>query len=216
MKTERKKQTILMNIGVFLAFLSLSTLTFSFFSPIVGTEATVNQYQPGTNGVGAQSGSIAQDSEIAAQINSVISLSAPDNNTYAFEVTPTESGTFQKKTGQVKVKTNNRKGYVLQVKAAATELSGDTTIMTTKIQACNSGATESDTSKDWWGYSATNDAGATSFTPFQTTDQTIKTVSALTTTSEESYDFTIGVKISTLMQSGQYTGTITFTATTNV
>ena len=177
--------------GVFLSFLLLSTIVFSFFSPIVKTNA-------------ADSDTVG----VSAVINPVLSVSAPSSISLSDNtVTPTTEGTFVSNSGTVTVTTNDTSGYYLYIASSTSETSLTASGSSTPIEPCASGATSSSMVSGHWGYST--DSGAT-YEPITSSDVPIKTSSSISDNTKEVY---FGSKISTDTESGNYSIVVKFTGT---
>lgn len=176
--------------GIFLAFMTLSSLVFSLFSPIIKTNA-------------ADSDTV----NVSATINGVLSVSAPETVALSSSsVTPTTDGVFVSNSGTVTVTTNSLTGYYLYISSTQATMSSSSA--STTIGACASGVTSSTMVKDTWGYSI--DSGAT-YKPITTSNTLIKTSDSVSDTTQTVY---FGAKISTATESGTYTNTATFTGVT--
>ncbi len=195
MKNRYNIKTIFSNFSVFLAFTMLSSITFSLFSPIIETNATDSL-----------------TTTMSATVNPVISLTAPDDSAFDFgEVVPTDEGKFSSKEANVLVKTNNTAGYKLYISSNSTQTSLTSPTSTSTIKVCGSNVTSTSMAKDTWGWSLNN---GKQYNPIKTTNSTVKTQSGLTKTTPYSHTVTIGMKISTATQSGNYSNVIKFTAVT--
>ena len=196
MKSINKFKSLWSGLGVFLAFSLLSGMTFSMLSPIVGTNAANTLTTTAT-----------------ANINSVISVTAPDASAYAFgTLTPTDAGYFASKSGTVQVKTNDINGYKLYIAANTSETNLVASGATTTIAPCGSNVTSSTMAKDTWGYST----DGTNFSPITTTNVMIGEKTApLTQTTAYSHTVHMGLKVSSATQSGTYTNVVKFTAIGN-
>lgn len=195
MKTERKSKTIWESVGVFLAFVMLGAMTFSFFSPIVPTNAADTLTEP-----------------VSAVIKPTISITQADD--FAFgTVTPTDAGQFASVSGKVKVQTNDTTGYKLYISLNdSTKPNMTATGISTYIAPCGSNVTSSTMVKDTWGYST----NGTNFYPVTSSNVQIgEKASPLTQLTPYEHTIYMGGKFSSTLQSGTYSNTVKFTATTN-
>ena len=194
MKTEKTNKERWANIGVFLAFTMLGSISFSFLSPIAPTNAA-DTMTTTTNAV----------------VNKVISITSASDFALG-PVTPTDAGAFKSVSGTVTVKTNSVDGYKLYIalnSSSQTDLTASGN--TTSVGPCASSVTSSTMVKDTWGYSTDN----TNFYPVTSSNAQIAAVSSPLTQLTNSHTVYIGAKLSTALQSGTYSNTVKFTATTN-
>ena len=196
MKTETKKATIWNGVGVFCAFLLFGAMVFAFFSPIVGTNAADTM-----------------NTNLSANVNAVISVTAPDASAYAFgSITPTAEGQFASQSGTVQVKTNSINGYKLYISNNTSETRMVSIGNDTFVSPCGSGVTSSTMAKNTWGYST----DGTDYYPISATNTLIgQKTSPLTQTTPYSHTVHIGMKLGSDLKAGAYSNVIKFTATTN-
>lgn len=196
MKTETKKVTIWNSVGVFCAFTLLSAMVFALFSPTIATNAANTM-----------------NTTTTAQVNGVISVTAPASSAYAFgTVTPTAEGAFASKSGTVSVKTNNITGYKLYISNNTSETRMVASGSDTYITACGSNVTSSTMVKNTWGYST----DGTNYNPISASNTQIgQQASPLTKTSAYTHTVHIGLKVGNDLKAGSYSNVIKFTAITN-
>jgi hypothetical protein len=192
----KTKTSVWSGLGVFLAFSLLSGMSFSLLSPIVSTNAANTLTTRAT-----------------ANINPVISVTAPSSSDYAFgTLTPTDAGAFASKSGTVLVKTNDINGYKLYISTDTSETALTSAGASTKITSCGNNVTSSTMVKDTWGYSM----DGTTFKPVTASNVKIAEKTApLTQTTAYSHTVHIGMKVSTDTQSGTYSNIVKFTAIGN-
>lgn len=151
---------------------------------------------------------------VNVRIDPVIAITAPAN--IDIDITPTTSGQFRTGDGNVKVSTNNVKGYTTYITSSSTETDlkqpASTGVAATIPSVSASSSTISGTG---WGWS--NDAAQ--FNPVKavgTTDNSA--VFSRTTTATPAGDnktLTVGASATASVPSGIYSNTLLLTAITN-
>lgn len=153
---------------------------------------------------------------INATVGSTISMSTA--GTVAMTVTPTGSGVASSAKDTITVSTNNASGYTLSLEAddATTTLTNGTDTLAAQGA---SGALANNS----WGYSLDATAAQTNVATLTGTWEGVPAAGAATslkttatTAAAEATDVWYGVKADTTKESGVYTGTVTYTAVTNV
>ncbi|HET8884467.1 MAG TPA: hypothetical protein VFM68_03275 [Candidatus Saccharimonadales bacterium] len=156
------------------------------------------------------------DTTINATVNSTLSMTT--SGTVAMSVTPTGAGVGSSAKDTITVSTNNPSGYDLSLEAddAITTLSNGSDTLAAQV-------TPGALANNSWGYSLDATAAESNVTtlvgtwngvPAAGSATSIKTTA--TTAASDVTDVWYGVKADTTKESGVYTGTVTYTAVTNV
>ena len=182
------------NFSIFSLFLIFGFTILSIFAPIFGSNATNNSTQ-----------------ELAAEINPVISLSAPTE--LSFNINPTAAGVFDSKELKVNISTNAIKGYELYFSSEdeQTNMKHTTPSITQSISSTFTGSlTSTNMQNNTWGYSLNN----TDFKsiPKKTEQVKLKDLNAYPTPAERTQSIYFGVKADTTLPSGTYEKNVIFTA----
>ena len=182
------------NFSLFSLFLIFGFTILSIFSPIFGSNATNNSTQ-----------------ELAAEINPVISLSAPTE--LSFNINPTAAGVFDSKELKVNISTNAIKGYELYFSSEdeQTSMKHTTPSITQSISSTFTGSlTSNNMQNNTWGYSLNN----TDFKsiPKKTEQVKLKDLNTYPTPAERTQSIYFGVKADTTLPSGTYEKNVVFTA----
>ena len=184
------------NFSLFSLFLIFGFTILSIFAPIFGSNATNNSTQ-----------------ELAAEINPVISLSAPTELKLSFNINPTAAGVFDSKELKVNISTNAIKGYELYFSSEdeQTNMKHTTPSITQSISSTFTGSlTSTNMQNNTWGYSLNN----TDFKsiPKKTEQVKLKDLNAYPTPAERTQSIYFGVKADTALPSGTYEKNVIFTA----
>ena len=182
------------NFSIFSLFLIFGFAILSIFAPIFGSNATNNSTQ-----------------ELAAEINPVISLSAPTE--LSFNINPTATGVFDSKELKVNISTNAIKGYELYFSSEdeQTNMKHTTPSITQSISSTFTGSlTSTNMQNNTWGYSLNN----TDFKsiPKKTEQVKLKDLNTYPTPAERTQSIYFGVKADTTLPSGTYEKNVIFTA----
>ena len=182
------------NFFIFSLFLIFGFTILSIFAPIFGSNATNNSTQ-----------------ELAAEINPVVSLSAPTE--LSFNINPTAAGVFDSKELTVNISTNAIKGYELYFSSEdeQTNMKHTTPSITQSISSTFTGSlTSNNMQNNTWGYSLNN----TDFKsiPKKTEQVKLKDLSTYPTPAERTQSIYFGVKADTTLPSGTYEKNVIFTA----
>ena len=182
------------NFSIFSLFLIFGFTILSIFAPIFGSNATNNSTQ-----------------ELAAEINPVISLSAPTE--LSFNINPTAAGVFDSKELKVNISTNAIKGYELYFSSEdeQTNMKHTTPSITQSISSTFTGSlTSTNMQNNTWGYSLNN----TDFKsiPKKTEQVKLKDLNTYPTPAERTQSIYFGVKADTTLPSGTYEKNVVFTA----
>ena len=182
------------NFSLFSLFLIFGFTILSIFAPIFGSNATNNSTQ-----------------ELAAEINPVISLSAPTE--LSFNINPTAAGVFDSKELTVNISTNAIKGYELYFSSEdeQTNMKHTTPSITQSISSTFTGSlTSTNMQNNTWGYSLNN----TDFKsiPKKTEQVKLKDLNTYPTPAERTQSIYFGVKADTTLPSGTYEKNVIFTA----
>ena len=182
------------NFSIFSLFLIFGFTILSIFAPIFGSNATNNSTQ-----------------ELAAEINPVISLSAPTE--LSFNINPTATGVFDSKELTVNISTNAIKGYELYFSSEdeQTNMKHTTPSITQSISSTFTGSlTSTNMQNNTWGYSFNN----TDFKsiPKKTEQVKLKDLNTYPTPAERTQSIYFGVKADTTLPSGTYEKNVVFTA----
>ena len=166
----------------------------SLFAPILGSNASNQSTQ-----------------ELYANINPVISLSAPED--LNFTLTPTSTGAFDSKELKVNVSTNAIKGYELYFSSEdeATDMKHASSSISNKISSNFTGSlTSTSMANNTWGYSLNN----TDFSsiPKKSNQIKLKDLNTYPTATDRTQSVYFGVKADTTLPSGIYEKNIIFTA----
>ena len=182
------------NFSLFSLFLIFGFTILSIFAPIFGSNATNNSTQ-----------------ELAAEVNPVISLSAPTE--LSFNINPTATGVFDSKELKVNISTNAIKGYELYFSSEdeQTSMKHTTPSITQSISSTFTGSiTSNNMQNNTWGYSLNN----TDFKsiPKKTEQVKLKDLNTYPTPAERTQSIYFGVKVDTTLPSGTYEKNVIFTA----
>ena len=182
------------NFSIFSLFLIFGFTILSIFAPIFGSNATNNSTQ-----------------ELAAEVNPVISLSAPTE--LSFNINPTAAGVFDSKELKVNISTNAIKGYELYFSSEdeQTNMKHTTPSITQSISSTFTGSlTSTNMQNNTWGYSLNN----TDFKsiPKKTEQVKLKDLNTYPTPAERTQSIYFGVKADTTLPSGTYEKNVIFTA----
>ena len=182
------------NFSIFSLFLIFGFTILSIFAPIFGSNATNNSTQ-----------------ELAAEVNPVISLSAPTE--LSFNINPTAAGVFDSKELKVNISTNAIKGYELYFSSEdeQTNMKHTTPSITQSISSTFTGSlTSNNMQNNAWGYSLNN----TDFKsiPKKTEQVKLKDLNTYPTPAERTQSIYFGVKADTTLPSGTYEKNVVFTA----
>lgn len=182
------------NFSIFSLFLIFGFAILSIFAPIFGSNATNNSTQ-----------------ELAAEVNPVISLSAPTE--LSFNINPTAAGVFDSKELKVNISTNAIKGYELYFSSEdeQTNMKHTTPSITQSISSTFTGSlTSTNMQNNTWGYSLNN----TDFKsiPKKTEQVKLKDLNTYPTPAERTQSIYFGVKADTTLPSGTYEKNVVFTA----
>ena len=182
------------NFSIFSLFLIFGFTILSIFAPIFGSNATNNSTQ-----------------ELAAEVNPVISLSAPTE--LSFNINPTAAGVFDSKELKVNISTNAIKGYELYFSSEdeQTNMKHTTPSITQSISSTFTGSiTSNNMQNNTWGYSLNN----TDFKsiPKKTEQVKLKDLNTYPTPAERTQSIYFGVKVDTTLPSGTYEKNVIFTA----
>ena len=182
------------NFFIFSLFLIFGFAILSIFAPIFGSNATNNSTQ-----------------ELAAEINPVVSLSAPTE--LSFNINPTAAGVFDSKELTVNISTNAIKGYELyfSYEDEQTNMKHTTPSITQSISSTFTGSlTSTNMQNNTWGYSLNN----TDFKsiPKKTEQVKLKDLNTHPTPAERTQSIYFGVKADTTLPSGTYEKNVVFTA----
>ena len=182
------------NFSIFSLFLIFGFTILSIFAPIFGSNATNNSTQ-----------------ELAAEINPVVSLSAPTE--LSFNINPTAAGVFDSKELKVNISTNAIKGYELYFSSEdeQTNMKHTTPSITQSISSTFTGSlTSTNMQNNTWGYSLNN----TDFKsiPKKTEQVKLKDLNTYPTPAERTQSIYFGVKADTTLPSGTYEKNVVFTA----
>ncbi len=176
----------------------------------------------------AAANAVTGNTTVNANVQGAISIAT--DTTVDLNITPTVSGSATSDSDAVVVTTNNSGGYTLQISAGAATLDkGADTLAATSGTLLSSATLDNNA----WGFryddadgtytdfgdnstaAQSNQANlANTWAAVPTTDSTIK-VTGTAATSGDTTDIFYGAKVDTSKPSGTYTGTITYTATTN-
>ena len=186
------------NFSLFSLFLIFGFAILSIFAPIFGSNATNNSTQ-----------------ELAAEVNPVISLSAPTE--LSFNINPTATGVFDSKELTVNISTNAIKGYELYFSSEdeQTNMKHTTPSITQSISSTFTGSlTSTNMQNNTWGYSLNN----TDFKsiPKKTEQVKLKDLNTYPTPAERTQSIYFGVKADTTLPSGTYEKNVIFTAVAHV
>lgn len=144
------------------------------------------------------------NSEASLTINPIIGLSMQD--TITVDVTPTQGGTFSSNTATLSVSTNNETGYSLYLSTTNGEniLTNQNPAISDVVSAVDggdSGVTSTNFTNNTWGYNLSQETVSDTTTykavPTTANDAIITTESP---TDADTYNLTIGTKISTSLQ----------------
>ena len=182
------------NFSIFSLFLIFGFTILSIFAPIFGSNATNNSTQ-----------------ELAAEVNPVISLSAPTE--LSFNINPTAAGVFDSKELTVNISTNAIKGYELYFSSEdeQTNMKHTTPSITQSISSTFTGSlTSTNMQNNTWGYSLNN----TDFKsiPKKTEQVKLKDLNTYPIPAERTQSIYFGVKADTTLPSGTYEKNVVFTA----
>ena len=182
------------NFSIFSLFLIFGFTILSIFAPIFGSNATNNSTQ-----------------ELAAEVNPVISLSAPTE--LSFNINPTAAGVFDSKELKVNISTNAIKGYELYFSSEdeQTNMKHTTPSITQSISSTFTGSlTSTNMQNNTWGYSLNN----TDFKsiPKKTEQVKLKDLNTYPIPAERTQSIYFGVKADTTLPSGTYEKNVIFTA----
>ena len=182
------------NFSLFSLFLIFGFTILSIFAPIFGSNATNNSTQ-----------------ELAAEVNPVISLSAPTE--LSFNINPTAAGVFDSKELKVNISTNAIKGYELYFSSEdeQTNMKHTTPSITQSISSTFTGSlTSTNMQNNTWGYSLNN----TDFKsiPKKTEQVKLKDLNTYPIPAERTQSIYFGVKADTTLPSGTYEKNVIFTA----
>ena len=182
------------NFSIFSLFLIFGFTILSIFAPIFGSNATNSSTQ-----------------ELAAEVNPVISLSAPTE--LSFNINPTAAGVFDSKELKVNISTNAIKGYELYFSSEdeQTNMKHTTPSITQSISSTFTGSiTSNNMQNNTWGYSLNN----TDFKsiPKKTEQVKLKDLNTYPTPAERTQSIYFGVKVDTTLPSGTYEKNVIFTA----
>ena len=182
------------NFSLFSLFLIFGFTILSIFAPIFGSNATNSSTQ-----------------ELAAEVNPVISLSAPTE--LSFNINPTAAGVFDSKELKVNISTNAIKGYELYFSSEdeQTNMKHTTPSITQSISSTFTGSiTSNNMQNNTWGYSLNN----TDFKsiPKKTEQVKLKDLNTYPTPAERTQSIYFGVKADTTLPSGTYEKNVVFTA----
>ena len=182
------------NFSIFSLFLIFGFAILSIFAPIFGSNATNNSTQ-----------------ELAAEVNPVISLSAPTE--LSFNINPTATGVFDSKELKVNISTNAIKGYELYFSSEdeQTNMKHTTPSIAQSISSTFTGSlTSTNMQNNTWGYSLNN----TDFKsiPKKTEQVKLKDLNTYPTPAERTQSIYFGVKADTTLPSGTYEKNVIFTA----
>ena len=182
------------NFSIFSLFLIFGFTILSIFAPIFGSNATNDSTQ-----------------ELAAEINPVISLSAPTE--LSFNINPTAAGVFDSKELKVNISTNAIKGYELYFSSEdeQTSMKHTTPSITQSISSTFTGSlTSTNMQNNTWGYSLNN----TDFKsiPKKTEQVKLKDLNTYPIPAERTQSIYFGVKADTTLPSGTYEKNVIFTA----
>ena len=182
------------NFSIFSLFLIFGFTILSIFAPIFGSSAANNSTQ-----------------ELAAEVNPVISLSAPTE--LSFNINPTAAGVFDSKELTVNISTNAIKGYELYFSSEdeQTNMKHTTPSITQSISSTFTGSlTSTNMQNNTWGYSLNN----TDFKsiPKKTEQVKLKDLNTHPTPAERTQSIYFGVKADTTLPSGTYEKNVIFTA----
>ena len=182
------------NFSIFSLFLIFGFTILSIFAPIFGSNATNSSTQ-----------------ELAAEVNPVISLSAPTE--LSFNINPTAAGVFDSKELKVNISTNAIKGYELYFSSEdeQTSMKHTTPSITQSISSTFTGSlTSNNMQNNTWGYSLNN----TDFKsiPKKTEQVKLKDLNTYPTPAERTQSIYFGVKADTTLPSGTYEKNVVFTA----
>ena len=159
------------------------------------------------------------NSKASLTINPVIGLSMQD--TITVDVTPTQDGTFSSSTASLSVSTNNETGYSLYLSTANGEntLASQNPAISDVVSAVDggeSGITSINFANNTWGYSLSQEIASDTTTykavPTTANDAIITTESP---TDADTYNLTIGTKISTSLPSGIYSNQVVVSVVAN-
>lgn len=159
------------------------------------------------------------NTEASLTINPVISLSMQD--TITVDVTPTQDGAFSSSTASLSVSTNNETGYSLYLSTANGEnnlTSQNPTIsdVVSAVDGGDSGVTPANFANNTWGYNLSQETASDTTTykavPTTANDAIITTESP---TDADTYNLTIGTKISTSLPSGTYSNQVVVSVVAN-
>ena len=184
---------IITNASIFSLFLLFSFTLLSLFAPILGSNASNQSTQ-----------------ELSANINPVISLSAPED--LNFTLTPTSTGAFDSKELKVNVSTNAIKGYELYFSSEdeATDMKHASSSISNKISSNFTGSlTSTSMTNNTWGYSLNN----TDFSsiPKKSNQIKLKDLNTYPTATDRTQSVYFGVKADTTLPSGIYEKNVIFT-----
>lgn len=159
------------------------------------------------------------NSKASLTINPVIGLSMQD--TITVDVTPTQDGAFSSSTASLSVSTNNETGYSLYLSTA----NGENTLtsqnpaisnIVSAVDGGDSGVTPANFANNTWGYNLSQETASDTTTykavPTTANDAIITTESP---TDADTYNLTIGTKISTSLPSGTYSNQVVVSAVAN-
>ena len=185
---------IITNVSIFSLFLLFGFTLLSLFAPILGSNASNQSTQ-----------------ELSANINPVLSLSAPED--LNFTLTPTSTGTFDSKELRVNVSTNAIKGYELYFSSEdeATDMKHASSSISNKISSNFTGSlTSTSMANNTWGYSLNN----TDFSsiPKKSNQIKLKDLNTYPTATDRTQSVYFGVKADTTLPSGIYEKNVIFTA----
>lgn len=193
MKKNNLRRDFLTKLGVFSSTLFITASAVYLYSPVVGSNATDNQF-----------------TKVTASINPVASLTL-DNDKIALNVMPTSDGAFDSGSITATVSTNSTGGYELYFSSVDndTDMTHSNSDISDVITSDFDGAvTSTSMAKDKWGYSLDN----TNFykIPSLANQTIIKNVKHYPTTEEMDTPVYIGTKISSAVASGTYSKNLVF------
>ena len=165
--------------------------------------------------------------KITTNINSVLAITTDAvNGELTLDITPTPSGTLDKKHLTVMVSTNNPTGYTLNMNSQTTnttlvhESATGTPLAPNIPSTTHTYNTPAALAPDTWGWNLGTASSTSTFKKIPPSDdsQTIRTTSDPTSETDPSIANTLvtfGANVTNAMSAGNYINTIVFTATSN-
>lgn len=180
--------------GVFLAFTMLGAITFSFFSPIVKSNAADSA-----------------ETKVSAVVNPVASVTLDTENLALTYDIPTPEGVFDSGTVTATVSTNSTGGYELYFSSIDndTDMENTDSSITDVIASDFSGSVTSSTmGANKWGYST--DGTDYLKIPALSNQVTLRNLDHFPSTAEKTNVVHIGAKVNSTLKAGTYAKSVIF------